>query len=142
MKQPSSTRVLLACAAVAILALWSAVTFYESTAAAVAPDADVYKVGDQRARLGELSAALPATGVVGYVSDASPAETLGAALYSSAQYTLAPRLVTGQPAQPPAEWVLGDFSKPLDMAEFGKQHGLVLVKDFGNGAVLYRSKSR
>jgi hypothetical protein len=51
-------------------------------------------------------------------------------------------LVTSQRLVPPAEWVIGDFSKPLDVTEFGKQHGLTLVKDFGNGAVLYRNEAR
>ena len=67
---------------------------------------------------------------------------LGAALFSSAQYTLAPRLVTDQRAKPAPEWVIGDFSKPLDVVKFGQKRGLSLVKDFGNGAVLYRNEAR
>jgi hypothetical protein len=43
---------------------------------------------------------------------------------------------------PPPEWVVGDFSKPLDVVAFGKQRGLTLVRDFGNGAVLYRNQAR
>ena len=104
--------------------------------------ADVYKVGDQAARFEELASALPATGIVGYVSDAPTGETLGAALYSGLQYTLAPRLVTDQRTNPAPEWVIGDFSKPLDVVQFGKKRGLTLVKDFGNGAVLYRNQAR
>lgn len=142
MQQPSSGQVLIACAAVALLALWGTVNFYGATAEMVGGNADVYKVGDQAARFQDLMSALPPTAIVGYVSDAPVGETLGAALYSSAQYTLAPRLVTAEHLQPPPEWVIGDFSKPLDMVQFGKQRGLTLVKDFGNGAVLYRSKAR
>jgi hypothetical protein len=140
MKQPSSGQVLAACAAVALLSLWSTVNFYGATAELAGPGADVYKVGDQAARFRDLAAALPATGMVGYVSDVPPGENLSSALYSSAQYTLAPRLVTNQRATPPAEWVIGDFSKPLDVLEFGNRRGLALVKDFGNGAVLYRNR--
>lgn len=142
MQQPSSGQVLIACAAVALLTLWGTINFYGATAQMVGDNADVYKVGDQAARFQDLMAALPPTAIVGYVSDVPVGETLGAALYSSAQYTLAPRLVTAERVQPPPEWVIGDFSKPLDMAQFGKQRGLTLVKDFGNGAVLYKNGAR
>lgn len=140
--ETSSNRVLIACAAVAGLALWGAVSFYSATADAAGANADVYKVAEQAARFHDLIAALPATGIIGYVSDVSADTTVGAALYSSAQYTLAPRLVTDRPVNPPPEWVIGDFSKPLDMVQFGVQRGLILVKDFGNGAVLYRNRAR
>ena len=86
--------------------------------------------------------ALPATGIVGYVSDAPAGETLGAVLYSGAPiYPGAP--FGNRPApEPGAEWVIGDFSKPLDVVQFGKKRGLTLVRDFGNGAVLYRNQAR
>lgn len=142
MKQPSSGQVLVACAAVALLTLWSTLNFYGSTADLAGAGADVYKVGDQAARFQDLMSALPPAAIVGYVSDVPNGETLSAALYSSAQYTFAPRLVTNQRPGPPAEWMIGDFSKPLDVAQFGQQHGLTLVKDFGNGAVLYRNQAR
>lgn len=140
--EPSSNRVLIACAAVAALALWSAVNFYGASEEAAGPNADVYKVGDQAVRFHDLAAALPAGGIIGYVSDAPAGTTLGAALFSSAQYTLAPRVLTRMPVNPPADWVIGDFSRPLDVLAFGNQHGLTLVKDFGNGAVLYRRRVR
>jgi hypothetical protein len=142
MEQPSSGRVLIACCTVAVLSLWSTLNFYGATADAAGPGADVYKISDQAARFGDLMSALPATGVLGYVSDAPASQPLGAALYGGLQYTLAPRLVTGQRTQPSAEWVIGDFSKPLDVVQFGAKRGLTLVKDFGNGAVLYRSQAR
>jgi hypothetical protein len=141
-KQSSSGRLLSACAAVALLALWSTVNFYGASADLAGAGADVYKVGDQAARFQDLIAALPETAMAGYVSDVPSGEILGAALYSGAQYTFAPRLVTDQHPQPPPEWVIGDLSKPLDMVQFGKMRGLTLVKDFGNGAVLYRNQAR
>lgn len=140
--EPSTSRVLIACSAVAALALWGAANFYSAAEEAAGANADVYKVGEQPARFHDLVAALPAGGIIGYVSDAPASTTLGAALYSSAQYTLAPRLVTDRAVNPPAEWVIGDFSKPLDVVQFGNRRGLTLVKDFGNGAVLYRNGAR
>jgi hypothetical protein len=142
MKQPSSGQVLAACTAVALLALWSTVDFYDTSSERAGANADVYKIGEQTARFQDLISALPATGVVGYVSDAPTSQTIGAVLYSGAQYTLAPRLVTSQSPKPGPEWVIGDFSKPLDAAQFGNQRGLTLVRDFGNGAVLYRNRAR
>jgi len=142
MRQPSPGQVLTACAAVALLALWSTVNFYSATAELAAGGADVYKVGEQAARFQDLMSALPAAAIVGYVSDVQTGETVGAALYSGAQYTLAPRLVTDRRPSPAPEWVIGDFSKPLDVVQFGKKRGLTLVKDFGNGAVLYRNQAR
>jgi len=137
MKQPSPVQVLTACGAVALLAVWSVFGFYTITVEATGANADVYKIGDQAARFQDLVSTLPATGMVGYVSDVPGNQTLAAVLYSGAQYTLAPRLVTDQRMQP-GEFVIGDFSKPLDLVQFGKDHGLTLVRDFGNGAVLYR----
>ncbi len=142
MKPPSSVQLLTACIAVALLAAWGTLGFYASTEDAAGANADVYKIGEQQARFRDLVSALPATGIIGYVSDVPGSQTLSAVLYSGLQYTLAPRLVTNQRLVPPADWVIGDFSKPLDVIEFGKLHGLALVKDFGNGAVLYRNEAR
>jgi hypothetical protein len=123
------------------LALWSAINFYGSTGDLAGPGADVYQIGEQPARFQELASQLPPTAIVGYVSDVPVTQTLGAVLYSGAQYTLAPRLVTDQPVKPPPEFVVGSFSKPRDVVQFGQQRGLTLVKDFGNGIVLYRNRT-
>jgi hypothetical protein len=142
MKEPSSAQVIAACAAVALLTLWSTVSFRGATEELAGPNADVYKIGDQATRFQELISALPAEGIVGYVSDVPASKTLASVLYSSARYTVAPRLVTDQSVNPAPEWVIGNFSMPLDVVQFGKDRGLTLVRDFGNGAVLYRRQVR
>lgn len=142
MKQPSSAQVFVACAAVALLALGSTVSFRSATEELAGPNADVYKIGDQAARLQELTSALPAERIIGYVSDVPAGKTLASVLFSSAQYTLAPRFVTNQNVKPAPDWVIGNFSQPLDVVQFGKERGLILVRDFGNGAVLYRRQVR
>jgi hypothetical protein len=139
MKEPSSGLVLAACGAVVALALWSTLEFYGASEDMAGPSADVYKIGEQPARYEGVAAALPPTGIFGYVSDVSIRQTLGAVLYSGAQYALAPRLIVELHEQPHAEWVIGSFSKPLDMIQFGSRRGLTLVKDFGSGVVLYRN---
>src|ERR1700722_7063022 len=142
MKQPSSAQVLAACAAVVLLALWSTGSSRGATEELAGPNADVYKIDDQAARFQELITALPAEGIFGYVSDVPASKTLASVLYSSARYTVAPRLVTDQNVKPAPEWVIGNFSMPLDVVQFGKDRGLTLVRDFGNGAVLYRKQVR
>jgi hypothetical protein len=142
MQQPSSSQALAACAAVALLALWSTVSFRSATEELTGPNADVYKIGEQAPRFQELASALPATGMVGYVSDVPDSQTLGAILRDGAQYALAPRLVNEQGLKAGAEWTIGNFSKPLDVTQFGKDRGLTLVRDFGNGVVLYRNGAR
>jgi hypothetical protein len=142
MKQPSSVQVLAACVAVALLALWSTVNFYGATEELAGPKADVYKIGEQAVRFQELAATLPTTGIVSYVSDVPTSQTLGAVLHDGAQFALAPLVVTEKRLNPSPEWVVGNFSKPLDVAQFGNERGLTLVRDFGNGAVLFRNQAR
>jgi hypothetical protein len=137
---PSSGLVLSGCIAVAVLALWSTIEFYSRTEGLAGANADVYKIGEQAARFQSLASALPAAGVIGYVSDLPTAQTVGSAMYGGAQYALAPRLVTDHLLESHADWVIGNFSKPLDVIQFGKDHGLTLVRDFGSGVALYRSR--
>ena len=82
---------------------------------------------------------LPENTVVGYLSDLPSDATSGQAAYFGVMYALAPRLVT-QSADS-AEWVAGNFSHPLDYAAAGAAHHLALVKDFGNGIVLFRRRA-
>ena len=92
---------------------------------------DPYRIGAQEERFAALKRALPANTVVGYVSDVSNVP----AVLSAAQYGLAPLLVVDSVTR---EWVVGNFSKPLDYAAFGQARQLSLVREFSNGVVLYR----
>ena len=93
-------------------------------------------------RFRDLRAALPARGLVGYLGDpelahATSREANAAALlrfrrYLLAQYTLAPLLLV-QSTRP--EFVIGNFSDP---AARPAPAGFQVVRDFGDGVVLYR----
>jgi hypothetical protein len=48
---------------------------------------------------------------------------------------LAPRLLEKTTNH---QQVLGNFTRPADFAAIGRQYGLSLQHDFGNGVVLYR----
>jgi hypothetical protein len=101
---------------------------------------DPYLINAQPARLGEAARLLPDKAVIGYLSDLSLADTPGQAAYFGAAYALAPRLVTRDPDSP--QWVLGNFSRPQDFAAAGAAHHLVLVRDLGNGVVVFRRSAR
>jgi hypothetical protein len=96
---------------------------------------DPYMVNLQPDRLAGILAAVPSNAVMGYVTDLAPASTAYLATFNSARFALAPRLLVFGADQP---FVLGNFSRPADFAAFGREKGLELVQDFGNGAVLFR----
>jgi hypothetical protein len=80
-------------------------------------------------RFAALKASLPPQGVVGYVGESG-----GTADYYLAQYALAP-LVIDHSANHPL--VVGNF--PISLAPGPLEH-LQLLKDFGNGVVLFVNK--
>jgi hypothetical protein len=77
--------------------------------------------------------------VVGYLSDLPLADAPGQAAYFGVAMALAPRLVV-RDADGPA-WVLGNFSRPQDFAA-AEAAGLELVRDLGNGVILFRRCGR
>lgn len=80
-------------------------------------------------RFAALKAALPPQGIVGYVGDSeSPAD------YYLTQYALAPLIVDHSSSHP---LVIGNFSKS---PAAGWKGNLQLVKDFGNGVILFANK--
>ena len=92
-------------------------------------------------RLDALRSALPKHGTVGYLGSPEPAartprEADSAALlhfrrYLLAQYTLAPLLLI---EGAPSELVIGNFDRGTPVAP----PGLSIVRDFGDGLVLFR----
>ena len=101
---------------------------------------DPYMINAQPQRLHEAIRLLPDHSTVGYLSDISFADTPGQAAYFGVAYALAPRLVVRSADGP--EWVIGNFSHPLDYAAAGAAHSLELVRDFGNGVVVFRRRPR
>jgi hypothetical protein len=101
--------------------------------------ADPYMVGMQAERLAGVQAAVPPGAILGYVTDLDGGSTAAQAIFNSAQYTLAPRLLAPGVKR---EWVLGNFARPADFDAFGRSRGLQMVRDFGNGVVLYKGAAR
>jgi len=123
-------------AVVAALALWGVLSFSTATEAMSTTAADVYRISDQQWRFQQVSEALPAHGIIGYVSDQTGVQAQ--AMLLGAQYILAPRVLVELKNRPESPWVIGNFAKQLDIAEFGREHGIRPVRDFGAGVVLFR----
>jgi hypothetical protein len=83
-------------------------------------------------RMVPLRGHLPTRGIVGYLSDETDENQAAKRLYLT-QYTLAPVLVERGASRP---LVVGNFTQPL--AARTNTRGLVVVRDFGGGLVLYR----
>lgn len=97
------------------------------------------------ARIGQLKGSLPALGEVGYVTTVENDRIFAAerafrnveylAQYALTQYTLAPLIVRNSPELP---LVVGNFLDGPPPPGFLEKNGLVPLKDFGEGLILYR----
>lgn len=125
-------RLKAALVAAALLAVWGAIESFQIESESNA--ADPYMVNLQPARLAGVMEAIPRTAVVGYLSDQNNS-TAALAMFNSARYTLAPRLLVEGTDR---EWVLGNFTKPADYSAIGLDRSLKVSADFGNGVVLFR----
>lgn len=130
---PVPARLKAALIAAALFAMWNALETYQLQNAA--PSLDPYMVADQQTRLAPVIQELPRTEIVGYVSDLEDGSPAALALFNSARFTLAPRLLV---AGTDRDWVLGNFSKPPDFAALARGRHLQLLRDFGNGIALFK----
>ena len=99
---------------------------------------DVIGMGAERFR--GASAILPMEAVVGYVSDLPVSIQRGQVWFYSARDALAPRLVVWPTDPQKEDWVLGNFSKPVNLEQIEKEYGLDLVQDLGSGVAVFRSE--
>jgi hypothetical protein len=82
----------------------------------------------------ELKKALPAHGVVGYITDEIDEIPWN---YYQTQYALSPVIVDKTPGR---ELVVGNFRDSAVAREIVANSDLILLKDFGNGVVLFRKE--
>ena len=97
------------------------------------------------ARIVQLKGSLPPSGEVGYVTTVENDQIFAAekalrnveylAQYVLTQYTLAPLIVRNSPELP---LVVGNFLDGPPPPGFLDRNGLVPLKDFGDGLILYR----
>ena len=124
----------IAALAVALLAVFAATKSYDLSSQQAS---DPYGITAGQTRFAAALEILPATGVIGYLTDMPVAENVGSIAFMAAQYSAAPRaIVPIEKSQ--AEWALGNFAHPGNFAERGAQAGYRIVRDLGNGVVVYR----
>ena len=83
---------------------------------------------------------VPPQAVLGYISDLPEEGVAGAIWFAGARHALAPRLLIPHQNPQKPDWVLGNFSKPSDLHEIERQNQLQLVRDFGSGVAVFRSR--
>jgi len=132
----SAIRSSIGAVGVAALAVFASLSSYQVSQQVAARFPDAYGVTGAEQRMAGALEILPATGVVGYLSDLPLNQNAGTAAFLAAQYALAPRALVADPSK--TEWVVGNFSRATDFAALGMQSGLSMVRDFGNGVVVYR----
>ncbi|MDP1993537.1 MAG: hypothetical protein Q8K00_21175 [Syntrophales bacterium] len=111
------------------------------------PDQDPVTIHE--ARIAQLKGSLPASGEVGYVTTVENEQIFAyeramknveyLAQYALTQYTLAPLIVRNSPELP---LVVGNFLDSPPAPGFLEKNGLVPIKDFGDGLILYRRDVR
>jgi hypothetical protein len=125
---------------VAALCLISGIRTYRDADAYAHAFQDPYMINAQATRWSEALRTLPPNIVTGYLSDLPLDGTPGQAAFFGVANALAPRLVVRDADGP--QWVVGNFSRPMDFAAAGSAHGLQMVRDFGNGAVVFRRRAQ
>jgi hypothetical protein len=122
--------------------LWQRIRSYPEM-----PDTDPVTLHE--ARINQLKPMLPASGAVGYVTTVENDRIFAKerafqnveylAQYALTQYTLAPLIVRNSPEMP---LVVGNFLDGPPAPGFLEKHGLVPLRDFGDGLVLYRREEK
>src|SRR5215831_5329046 len=133
------TLVTAAVLAAAALSLWGAVQYQRAESAFQRTSPDPFRIGAQEIRFAKFRAAVPADATLGYLTDAVPEDPRAVPMFLAAQYNLAPRLLQKSTGY---DLVLGNFMRPADFAALGRQHGLRIERNFGNGVVLFRREAR
>jgi hypothetical protein len=121
------------------LAVAGAFQSYRLTAAYHEARPDSFTVDRSLTRFAAIKAQLPEHAMVGYLTDLEPGSINNSTTFRAAQYALAPVLLASPDPRLKMEWAVGNFSRPQDFAAVGAARGFELVKDFGQGVVLYRA---
>ena len=134
--------VTLVMTAITVLPVAATVSFWQRSNRFLQAGADPFRVGVQVERFRPLTAAVPPGSVLGYITDMPRTTQGGASAFRTAQYALAPRLLVDVQGKQSWDLAVGNFSRPRDYTAAGKPYGLLVVQDFGNGAVLFKRAAR
>jgi hypothetical protein len=82
---------------------------------------------------------LPGRGVVGYISDDLDNEEYSMPRKYLAEYSLLPVILVRSMDYP---LIVGNFRNPAPDLEAYRKQGLIPIRDFGNGIVIFKRESR
>jgi hypothetical protein len=148
-RSPSAYRPLAAGLVVVLLTSWALLGLLAQEIAAYRdlPERDPVSIHEER--IARLRPHLPAAGSVGYVTTVENERIFAdeqrfgnveyLAQYALTQYTLAPLIVRNSPGEP---LVVGNFLDGPPAPGFLEGHGLVAVRELGDGVVLFRREGR
>jgi hypothetical protein len=93
---------------------------------------------DKDKRFAAVKSLLPTDAIVGYTFKEAEAVANSSLGLFQAQYTLAP--IRAQLLGPgsTSDMVIGEFNTPVDLDQLCIEKHLIVVRDFGNGVVLFR----
>ena len=142
-RQKTGIILLVALSGYAVLnLLWLGIRSYPDL-----PETDPVTIHETQ--IAQLLPLLPASGAMGYVTTVENERIFAAeksftnveflAQYVLTQYTLAPRMVRNSPDLP---LVVGNFIDGPPAPGFLEKNGLIPLKDFGDGLVLYRREQK
>jgi hypothetical protein len=80
---------------------------------------------------------VPASAVLGYLTDLDPSQQAYGSAFLAAQYAVAPRVLVLIDPQTRPEWAVGNFTRPMDFSAVGAAKGYAMNADLGNGVVLF-----
>lgn len=129
-------RVLLGLGLVSLLALGSALSFYNTARLAMA-EGDPYRMEQQLRRFQAATSNLPADAPVGYLSEVPSTEAAGRIRFLIARYALAPALLVPYDKQQPTRFVIGEFAHSGDAQRFAADNKFLPVRVYEQGLVLF-----
>jgi hypothetical protein len=128
---------------IGILVLFSLLSIFQLLVKAFRFDFQFIEIDQYESRFEDIKKEIPERGVFGYVTDKSQEEISSdvesLTLYYLTQYTLTPRMIINSAK---GEYVVGNFYDAIRSKEVLKEKNLTLIKDFGNGVMLFKGKEK
>ena len=137
MNNINSSRLQLAIIAIIICAL--SVNVYGLFESIVFPEKIQQHISGYLNRFLSVQPLLPGRGVVGYISDDLDNEEHSMPRKYLAEYALLPVILVRSMDYP---LIVGNFRNPAPDLEAYRKQGLIPIRDFGNGIVIFKRESR
>ena len=102
---------------------------------------DAYGLGRTVERMASVEGTIPAAARTVYFSDVPLNTDTGIQAFLAAQYALAPRVVVQLGEAKGSIWGIGNYSRRVDFQAYGESAGFRMLRDCGNGVVIYRKEN-